>query len=290
MLMHEIWRNRTSPISLAEIENIKRPVDIRRVESGGKLLTLSARWETVDDDGGFDPERGNRLLLVSFLGGKIGPMNAIAIARKIISDLHPPIYVYHPNEGADGVVQVCYFLSRSGWGVYAPSNFDWWKFSYGEPKFSILQILDGCGGLSTVYRSLDVPFYLPYLDSRGRYWHDMIVSPPDGDSVFRHAFDGLRGGVSRISAISTDIQPVSMRFSSGGQVELVLKRKRNGRCYLVRWPLPSRSQMDSGGFFLPGDIIDIRSPEQFAAASIARLKEIGAASVGFGGEECECPK
>lgn len=274
------------PLGLDKLHSASAATEVGSVEISGRVLKIMVRSARVDEDGTFETGSGNLLFLISFLGGIPESREALDLAIEVIPDLERPAYIYYPKRGADGVVQVGIFRSSEGAPSFAPGDFDWWKHSYGEPKFSILQILDDRDDYVTVYESLDVAIYLPYIDGRGRYFDDVMVLYPDNGSEYWDSFSALLGGLSRKGAIDAEVQLLSFKWSGDGAVDIILKRARSGKCYLVSWMIPTLEQMDNGGFFVPGGLMDIRSSAQLAGSTIARLKEFGS---DFGGRECECP-
>ncbi|WFR73030.1 hypothetical protein P9209_04150 [Prescottella defluvii] len=72
------------------------------------------------------------------------------------------------------------------------------------------------------------------------------------------------------------------------KVEFTFVLVRRQRCNRIELEFPTDDHMASGRFLLPGGMVPIREPAQFAAGLVRKLYERSAVSSALFGVECDC--
>ncbi|MET4610404.1 hypothetical protein ABIC28_001382 [Rhodococcus sp. PvR044] len=272
----------------AILQGSRIPIGGYSTEVGGEPIRITVGRHCVDDDGTFVPEAGNIMIRFGVVDIAMRPCSAVRVVRLAAPVNLGPVYVYVPEAGATwSRYLVTAFFSGSGSMLEAPPNFDWRKYANVFGEFSVYRADGAQDQLTSVYRSMNRSFYHSYMDGRGRYWK-LHVTPPPENSGLGEAFDATLGALSRRSAIRSNLRPIALEWLHGGIVKFTFQRIRTQRCFYLELEIPSVSQMRFGRFFLPGDMVLIREPDQFAAGLVSMLHERSAASRSLFGTECEC--
>ncbi|WP_051637658.1 hypothetical protein [Rhodococcus sp. UNC363MFTsu5.1] len=255
---------------------------------GGPVSIRLTKW-SVDDGGTFVPSSGNVMIRFDVAGATLMPLRAIGAIRWAAPVNLAPLYLYSHGLGyASTRFEVAAFFSISGTQIEAPSNFDWQKHAIRHSgSYTVYRTTVASEQLAEVYRSLDSRFYLPYMDRRGTYWDVRVVPPPE-DSGLGSSFDSALGALSRKAAIRSDIRPLALEWVCDSKVEFTFLLVRRQRCYRIELEFPTDDDMAGGRFLLPGDMVLIREPAQFAAGLVWMLYERSAVSSSLFGVECEC--
>lgn len=254
---------------------------------GGPVTIRVSKW-SVDDDGTFVPPSGNVMIRFDVADLTLMPLRAVGAIRRAAPVNLAPLYLYSHDLGSAGTrFEVAALFSISGTQIDAPSNFDWQKHAIRRPgSYTVYRTTVASEQPAEVYRSLDSRFYLPYMDRRGTYW-DVRVAPPPEAAGLGASFDAALGALSRKAAIRSDIRPLALEWVRDSKVELTFLLVRRQRCYRIELEFPTGDHMAEGLFLLPGGMVLIREPAQFAAGLVWMLSERSAVSSSLFGVECE---
>ncbi|EOM77846.1 hypothetical protein DW322_05220 [Rhodococcus rhodnii] len=256
------------------------------IEFGGASTIIKLNKQSVDDDGTFVPAQGNAVLRFWVRSGSQEASVAIEALRHAAPIGEGPIYSYAHPATPSTVVAAAVFFSQSRDQIEAPGDFDWHAYSPRHEFYSVVRTGPDDPRPIVVYRSLNRPFYLPFMDRRGAYWPVRATPPPVGSGL-RDSFDAVLGGVSRKAAIRNNIRPLTLEWVGGKTVTLTFQLIRNGCCYRLDFEFPTDDDMMAGRFLLPGGIVQIRDPSQFAAGLVSMLAERSSFSESLLGTECK---
>lgn len=275
--------------SISEAIEISAPLPSRYSTTvSGHDAAIHVRRFQADDDGTFDSDHGNIGLIFSVENTEIQLKDRVTAIRSIVLEPIIPLYAYTPDEMAGLQYPVCAFISAVGEVVEAPDDFDWWKYSNVHSDFSVHRVGRAVVDRLEVYRYISQHGELGQREKRGRYWLDVNVKHPPSGTDIEECFSALLGEVSRKGALGNNARVMSLSWTQDSEANLIIQRINSKRCYSVRVIFPTADEMQSGKFILPGSIVAVRSPFQFAAEYVSVLREFGAASTGFGGDECQC--
>ncbi|MCB8913885.1 hypothetical protein KUG88_27655 [Rhodococcus rhodochrous] len=260
------------------------------VEVAGRPVTVWVDYRFVDDDGTFIPAHRNRMVRFHIFGTALRPLEAVHVVRSTAPVSLGPLYLYAPDrDRADRRFEVAVFFSAEDTQVDAPPDFDWQKRASRHPgSYIVYRSTVESDRLVEEYRSLNNRFYQPHMDHRGTYW-DLRLQPPPEDSGLGASFAAAQAALSRKGVIRDDLRPLALEWVRETTVAFTFLRTRFRRCYRLEMQFPTDEQMRVGRFFLPGGMMDIREPDQFAAGLVSMLFERAAASLALGGSECVCP-
>ncbi|MCA1004096.1 hypothetical protein LCL87_00055 [Rhodococcus hoagii] len=259
------------------------------VDVDGEPATVRVSKWSVDDDGAFVSPSGNVMVRFDVAGADLIPVRAVSVIRWAAPVNLAALYLYSHAAGSVGTrFEVAAFFSSSCMQIDAPSNFDWQKYAIRHPgSYTVYRTTVASEQPANVYRSPDSRYYLPYLDRRGSYWDVRVVPPPEASGL-GSSFDAALGALSRKAAIRSDIRPLALEWVRDSTVEFTFLLVRRQRCYRIELEFPTDDHMAGGRFLLPGGMVLIREPAQFAAGLVWMLYERSAVSSSLFGEECEC--
>lgn len=188
-----------------------------------------------------------------------------------------------PNEPAPLSASVWFFVffcGSDGEIVAAPRDFDWVSHRIRHRGLRVSLIDRDGRQVETVYENRRFPpFYQPYTESRGRYWHLDLTEPAPSAGISR-CFAAVSKAVARRGAIADDIRPLSLTWQHDNVVHLILRCEDTGRCYRLELNVPTDSDLGSGTYVLPASFggglpVKLSSPEQYAAGEVARIRDMG---------------
>lgn len=259
------------------------------IDVDGEPVTVRVSKWSVDDDGTFVPPSGNVMVRFDVAAAGLMPVEAVSAIRWAAPANLAALYLYSRDaDSASTRFEVAAFFSASGIQIGAPSNFDWQKYAIRHPgSYAVYRTAVASEQPAEVYRSLDSRFYLPYMDRRGSYWDVRVVPPPEASGL-GSSFDAAVGALSRRAAIRSDIRPLALEWVRERKVEFTFLLVRRQRCYRIELEFPTDDYMAGGRFLLPGGMVPIREPAQFAAGLVWMLYERSAVSSSLFGVECEC--
>lgn len=259
------------------------------VQVAGQPLTLWMNYKVVDDDGTFVPTQGNRMVRFHVLGTALMPLQAVRVVRSTAPVSLGPLYLYAPDPDTAGArFEVATFFSAENTQIDAPPDFDWQRWASRHPgSYTVYRTTAESDLLVEEYRSLNNRFYQPHMDRRGAYWN-LRAQPPPENSGIGASFAAALEVLSRKGAIRSDLRPLALEWVHDTTVAFTFLRTHTHRCYRLEMQFPTDEQMRIGRFILPGDMVLIREPDQFAAGLVSMLFERAAASPALFGTECEC--
>ncbi|MGX1812162.1 hypothetical protein ACWIGI_41160 [Nocardia sp. NPDC055321] len=186
------------------------------------------------------------------------------------------------------------FLDSTGQTLAVPVDFDWVSFRIRYRGLRVSMIDREGTRVETVYRNPRfADFYQPRSESRGRYWPLAVTRPPEGAGI-GSCFEALATAVARRTAIAPDTEPLSLTWIHGTSAALVVRHIGEQRCYELIVEIPTDDEIAGGTYILAGTLGDLsavlRSPAQYAAGAVARLRDAGIEGMRCNGNEIDCPK
>lgn len=251
-------------------------------------VTLRVDRRCVDDDGTFVPPHGNIMIRFHIHGTALTPFQAVRLVRSVAQVSLGPIYLYAPDPETAGTrFEVVAFFSADRTQIDAPPNFDWQRKATRHPgSYTVYRSVLGSDHLVDEYRSPNARFYQPHMDNRGTFWDLRVTAPPE-NSGLGSSFASALAALSRKGAVRSDLQPLGLEWVCDTTVAFTFRRTRTDRRYRLELHFPTDEQMRTGRFILPGGMMRISEPDQFAAGLISMLFERSAFSPALFGTECE---